>query len=177
MVSVGFTVCRDKILRGEKQTTIREPRKREWKDGDILNLFWGLRTEFCYRLFDVPLERIERIKLNDLTEEIALADGFTSLDECLSWFKNTHTKYIESDKYKGFDRLHWDFQKRFNVTPIPEMMKVECKRLESAFMQTFGIAIVCKPTQLTGVDIEILSKNISNISDVKGNSVLISLKI
>lgn len=179
MVIVGFTVCRDKILVGQKQTTIREPRKREWKVGeDILNLFWGLRTQFCYRLFDVPLERVERVELGDFTEVIALADGFRSLPECRAWFNSTHKKYIQSEKCQGFDILHWDFQKRFNVISQYELLRHECRKLQTIFQETLEIEVTCIPDDsLEGVNIEVPSQNICAVtSNSESNSVFIHLK-
>ena len=52
-----------KIERGEKTHSIRPKRKRAWKVGDDLALFYSMRTKQCRRLFNAPVVRVEDITI------------------------------------------------------------------------------------------------------------------
>jgi hypothetical protein len=47
MVAISFSVFRDKVLSGEKRQTIRPMRKRPFKIGDKLELYWHMRRKDC----------------------------------------------------------------------------------------------------------------------------------
>lgn len=50
MPLLGFTVFKEKILDETKQQTIRKLRKRPIEEGDVLYLYWKLRTKQCEKL-------------------------------------------------------------------------------------------------------------------------------
>lgn len=99
----------EKVRLGEKQQTIRSLRKRSFKEGDILYLYTGLRTKNCKLLGEGKCNLVWKIEIwidedlsdnvvlvngcfptNELLEDIALRDGFGSVDEMLGWFSTTH---------------------------------------------------------------------------------------
>jgi hypothetical protein len=117
MVLVGFTHCKQQILTGKKCQTIRKPRKRAFKIGDILNLYWKIRTKNTQHLFDAPLTKLTRIKFMDFSTELALKDGFKNLQEMRAWFLKTHGDYMDSAEYRGFDVIEWDYDQHTNMLP------------------------------------------------------------
>jgi len=115
MPLLGFTVFKEKILNETKRQTIRKLRKRPIQEGDILHLYWKLRTKQCEKLghaFCVEEYRISmsidngelcvlrypgcfgagitRLKFKELWK-LAVDDGFESIEEMKKWFKKTHS--------------------------------------------------------------------------------------
>lgn len=88
MVLIGFTVFKDKILSGEKRQTIRLPRKRLPKVGEIAHLYWKLRTKECELLKRARVTAVEIKKWKDMANDAQLAvdDGFDGLFGFMEWF-------------------------------------------------------------------------------------------
>lgn len=85
-----FNVMKDKLLHFEKQQTIRE-NVEFWMNQKIyskLDIWWlNPRNQHpdCRKL-GIANPSIYRIKGIDITEEIAIADGFLGLEELRLWF-------------------------------------------------------------------------------------------
>lgn len=90
---------------GRKKRTFRKLRKRQFKVGDMLYLYTGLRTKSCRKLGESICSNVERgeiledgtmkisgveLSLTD-KETMARLDGFVSWKEMYSWFSATHT--------------------------------------------------------------------------------------
>ena len=108
MVAVGFTVLKERILLGEKTQTIRRasPHWLKVQAGTTLHLFWKLRTPECERLGEGPCTyRSNPIRFQDFDLDLAIRDGFTSLEEMQAWFRSTYKKEAETQEYVV---LRWD---------------------------------------------------------------------
>ena len=115
MPLIGFTVFKEKILDETKHQTIRKLRKRPIQEGDILHLYWKLRTKQCERLgiatcnqhflvnisseYWVGRQRIRITKFENgewcpmsykETLDLAVRDGFKDDVEMLLWFTARH---------------------------------------------------------------------------------------
>ena len=109
MVIVSFSVPKLKpmVLNGTKQQTIRLMNKKWINAFDKienfytvkLQLYWKQRSPNNEKLMEVECKSIQPIKLSEITLEIAKADGFETLDECLTWFKNTYKKVDFETQY------------------------------------------------------------------------------
>ena len=101
MVAVGFTKLKEKILNGEKTQTIRrysEHWARLWP-GVKLHLYWKLRTKNCELLLIRHLKHsIGPITFSEFTESMAVADGFNSLEEMQTAFREMY-KDAETQEY------------------------------------------------------------------------------
>ncbi len=100
---------------GLKRQTIRATRKRPIRVGDTLFLYTGMRTKHCRRLMVARCSFVAEIRIQkdpDMAHfdpspiayplvymdgwrgcsalSIAIADGFNSLAEMVSWFHETH---------------------------------------------------------------------------------------
>ena len=133
MPLLGFTVFKEKILNETKRQTIRKIRKHPFQIGDVLHIYWKLRTKQCEKLgvafctnhFLVSMqseedavgrqrlrilkwENIEWIPMGyEETLELAVRDGFKDDVEMLTWF---------ADRYplpETFEVIQWGnlFQK------------------------------------------------------------------
>ena len=102
----------DVVESGEKTQTIRAYRKdkRDPKPGDTLYLYTGLRTKQCRKLGEAIAESVEVIGIGEAmfcedespieivplvllpreAHDLAIRDGFSDLDEMLSFFDKTH---------------------------------------------------------------------------------------
>jgi len=78
---LGFTKFKEKLLNGTKTQTIRKPRKHPIKVGDILHIYWKLRTKQCQKLGEAIVTKVVRKKLWEITNEDAVKDGFQNLQE------------------------------------------------------------------------------------------------
>jgi len=78
---LGFTKLKDKLLDGSKTQTIRKPRKHPLKVGDKLFVYWKLRTKDCEKLGEAVITNIVKKPLVDMTNEDAVKDGFSNLEE------------------------------------------------------------------------------------------------
>jgi hypothetical protein len=90
LVLLGFTVLREKLLDGTKTQTIRFPRKRPFKVGDNLQVYWKPRTKQCEKLFDAKVTKIETKALGDVDEQDAIKDGFNCLLDFRMAFFDLH---------------------------------------------------------------------------------------
>ena len=88
-----------KIEDGSKRHTIRGRRRHEDEPGDTMHLFYGARTKQCRLLMRAPCTKVERIRINDYAvfleerildrdecERLAVADGFDSFAEMMSFW-------------------------------------------------------------------------------------------
>lgn len=97
---------------GTKRQTIRAHRKRPFKVGDTLYLYYGLRTQQCRKLGEVECREVVpfkiefgyfwmfysrgavqrrwlRLQVHDAAD-LARADGFESAADMAAWFEKTH---------------------------------------------------------------------------------------
>ena len=91
MVAISFSVLKEQIKRGEKTQTIRRasPHWLKVQPGTTLHLFWNLRTHGCERLGEGMCSyRSDPIKFQDFDHDLAIQDGFTSLEEMQGWTEN-----------------------------------------------------------------------------------------
>lgn len=95
----------DDVESGKKLQTIRAKRKdgRIPKTGEALQLYTGMRTKSCRKLRDAVCEFVSQVSMNDAgmkidgialapghIKELALADGFDSIEAFRNFFKDTH---------------------------------------------------------------------------------------
>lgn len=125
MPAYNFQVhFRTPITNGQKTHTIRAPRKRRTKPGEILSLYTGMRTKSCDLIFRAPCVKVEeieidvivgigpRIRIDGLTldeserEALARRDGFASLADMLAFWDGRLPFLGEI--------IHWDFRKAEN---------------------------------------------------------------
>lgn len=95
----------DAVESGAKSQTIRAPRKRHARPGELVQLYTGMRTKQCRRLgYDVckdvlaidldfssdtiTLEDSSVIKRRSQLDELAQRDGFADWDEMKSFWPN-----------------------------------------------------------------------------------------
>lgn len=92
---IGFTHLKDKILDGTKRQTIRRARKHPIQVGDKLILYWHLRQKDCEKLGEATCTQIihtpwRHLKMMLLQTDLCQRDGFTTGQEAVQWFENTH---------------------------------------------------------------------------------------
>lgn len=89
---------------GKKRQTIRAMRKRPFRVGDKLYLYYGMRTKQCRKLGeskalfvgDIYIEKTYLITINgnhqyeDQIINLAKLDGFKSPKEMARWFEKNH---------------------------------------------------------------------------------------
>ena len=80
------------IIQGKKTQTIRKPRKRPFKVGDTLYLYWDRWTpkakKTVHLIAEAPCISVRHVRLNNLWSdwENARADGFINISEFRDWF-------------------------------------------------------------------------------------------
>lgn len=109
MVAIDFDPRFEAAIReGWKTQTIRKPRERNVRPGDLLQLYVGMRTADCRRICadvrctdvlsieitfgeDLGIDRIvtDGIPIKDL-DAFAVRDGFTDSDDMAAFFKRIH---------------------------------------------------------------------------------------
>lgn len=109
MVAIDFDARFETAIReGWKTQTIRRPRERNPRPGDLLQLFTGMRTADCRRICpdvrctdvlsieitfgdDFVIDRIvtDGVPVKDL-DAFAVRDGFTDSDDMATFFKAKH---------------------------------------------------------------------------------------
>lgn len=72
------------ILDGTKRQTIRAKRKHQVKEGDILYLFYGMRTKHCKRLKGERCVAVNDIEI--LQNGTVVIDGIKVTDSVLNFF-------------------------------------------------------------------------------------------
>lgn len=84
-------IYKDQILSGRKTTTIRRGRRKDFKEGDVVEIICGKES-----LGLAYIEKIEYKKLRDVSREDAISDGFSSrrkLKEALKkYYKNINSE-------------------------------------------------------------------------------------
>lgn len=76
MPLLGFTVLKEKLLDGSKTQTIRMPRKRPFKVGDKLYVYWHPRQKDCEKLGESTIIKITTKTIGELDDLDAIKDGF-----------------------------------------------------------------------------------------------------
>lgn len=117
MVLLGFTVLKEKLLDHSKCQTIRSPRKRPFKVGDKLQIYWKPRTKQCEKLGEARITAIERRRFEHLEFGDALRDGFSNLKELQSTLLKMHhdklytigDKIYERYPHEGFDIITFEW--------------------------------------------------------------------
>ena len=120
MPLLGFTVFKDKILNETKRQTIRKLRKRPIKEGDILHLYWKLRTKQC-----------EKLGHAFCTEHFLIY-----MTKDVSPFKTTYRLYLKEDDGQliPISTTKWvDIAKRDGFKDDLEMFQWFDKRLPNIF--------------------------------------------
>ena len=105
MPAISFSAFKGKLLSGEKCQTIRRPRKRPLKVGDVLHVFWRMRTKKCEKLGTTRIVRIERKRLAFLTDDDVRKDGFLDKKSLIAWFLE---KYGSYSKIAEFDIITFE---------------------------------------------------------------------
>ncbi|HVZ97981.1 MAG TPA: ASCH domain-containing protein [Chitinophagaceae bacterium] len=91
------------IKSGEKKQTIRSKRKRSTRRGEVLYLYFGLRTKWCTKIGEAICTDVKHIiiqptgvfiedhLLEDIElEALAKADGFPDWEIMQRWWRQTH---------------------------------------------------------------------------------------
>ena len=99
MVTISFSLFKEKILANQKRQTIRQLRKYPIKVGDKLELYWKLRTKETELLKEVTCREVINIKLTDVLfdEKIAKEDGFENIFEMQNFFYSHYPNTYERD--------------------------------------------------------------------------------
>jgi hypothetical protein len=96
MPAMSFSVFKAKLWHGTKCQTIRRPRKKKLKVGDLLKIYWKQRTPECQFLGTTHITDIVVKNLNEVTEEEAILDGFeadknrSAAGHLRDWFLNKY---------------------------------------------------------------------------------------
>jgi hypothetical protein len=122
MPILGFTRLLDKLRDESKKQTIRKPRKHPLKVGDILHIFWKLRTKQCQKLGEAEVTKIERKRFKEISEGDAMRDGFPGgLLDFQREFVKMHPDVLYTDSlgniqerypYEGFDIITFEWTKK-----------------------------------------------------------------
>ena len=138
MVAISFSVFKEKILNGEKRQTIRPYREQRYKlikRKGILQLYWKQMTKECEFLMEVPLKRIDIIRLYEpAPDSKMMLYGFGTdrkwiyiwngkrWEACDKWgyfYTITLDGFITpEDFYKWFDGRYGEKVKRMNFMRI-----------------------------------------------------------
>jgi len=96
MPMLAFTKFRDKLLSGEKTQTIRLHRKHPIKLGEILYIYWRLRTKQCEKLFEAHCTSMDTHPFREIAydETIARLDGFKDSEEMRACLTTMHPKLM-----------------------------------------------------------------------------------
>ena len=106
---LGFTKLKEKLLDGSKTQTIRKPRKHPIKVGDKLFIYWKLRTKECEKLGEGVATKVVRKKLEEMTNEDAMKDGFADVVDFMAVFTAIHPDAYMEDE---FDVITWRWTQR-----------------------------------------------------------------
>lgn len=125
-----------RVKNGNKRHSIRAKRKRAWKVGDKIALYYGQRTRHCMLLGRSKVVKVESIViamssnfvLNDLptgndiyidingiglnydeATNLARLDGFTTLQAMARFWWKEHKKHFKAGKMFNGDVIHWAF--------------------------------------------------------------------
>jgi len=97
MVLLSFSVAKENVRKGIKGMSMRLLRKRPFRVGDRLDLYWKCRTKECELLRRDPCLYERRVTLAEILtlpeekrELLAKLDGFTDWQEMYAWFMKTH---------------------------------------------------------------------------------------
>jgi hypothetical protein len=95
---LGFTKLFDELVSEKKLQTIRLPRKYPIQEGDVLFVYWKLRTKECRKLGIAYAYSVVRKRFCELTELDASRDGFSNLLEFKKAFCDMHPQITESSE-------------------------------------------------------------------------------
>jgi hypothetical protein len=109
-----------KVLSGEKRHTIRKRRKHPIKIGDVLYLYFGLRTKHSQKLREeictnvIPMTiRIDGVLVGDewisaqKIDEFARSDGFEDGTAFFAFWRKEHGLSIDNP-LDDFDLIQWE---------------------------------------------------------------------
>lgn len=115
-----------KLLDGSKTQTIRRPRKYPIVVGQLLYIYWMLRTPQCFKIGVGVAVNVVRKLFREITIEEYLKDGFEMcpnfLLSCQSTFMEMHPELIDSWDIE-FDIISWEWIEgpgRFDAKPFRE---------------------------------------------------------
>ncbi len=104
---------------GRKLHTIRPKRKRPTQPGERLKLYTGMRTKNCRLLVDTVCEDIlpmeihtthitigERLLTQEERKQLAISDGFDSLEAFYDFFKYTYS-LTEYEPLTNMELIKW----------------------------------------------------------------------
>jgi hypothetical protein len=109
---LSFSVAKESVLDGSKEMTIRALRKRPFKVGAKLFLYWKSRTKECEKLgeetclFEKTLSW-DKISLLKHRNSLAQLDGFRDWYDMKSWFYETHDSPYDKIQGKIFQVVCW----------------------------------------------------------------------
>lgn len=121
MPALSFSTFYDKLISGEKQQTIRRPRKRPLKVGDKLYIYWKQRTPNREFLGIAEVTNIRRVLLGEVTEREAVLDGFSSVKDLIQGFQSV---YGESVEIMAFDIINFKWlEQKPTVEKVIQLFK------------------------------------------------------
>ena len=109
MPLLGFTKLKDKLLDGSKTQTIRKPRKIPLKVGDKIYIYCKMRTKQCQKLGEAKVTKIVRKCVAGMTNQDAVLDGFTSLQELALTLYAMHP---DANEFSEFDIITFEWTER-----------------------------------------------------------------
>ncbi len=112
----NFRHFSNKVLSYRKKVTMRLPRKRESKVGDALKPYVVFNPGIA------KITKIKRKKIKDITLKEALADGFSSLEECQNQLMEIH----DCDSFQEVDLTY--FNPYWNPMLIVDLNKLRAVR-------------------------------------------------
>ncbi len=108
MPLIRFTKLTDRVRGHIKRQTMRLPRKRPIKKGDLLHVYT------MEKLGTARVLSVERKILEDITFSDAINDGFTSISECVSTLVEIHKCTLDQE----IDIIKFDPHWKANVIMI-----------------------------------------------------------
>lgn len=102
MALLGFSVMKEKLLDGSKTQTIRAPRKRLFKVGEKVYIYWHLRQKDCEKLGEGEITSVVRKSSANMSQKDALLDGFE--DGICPFLKDKHWKGQSAFAYTNLAR-------------------------------------------------------------------------
>lgn len=122
------------ILSKRKPHTIRPRRKNQIRPGDVLTLYFKQRTPVCRAIALTVCTKVEPVviyvetrfvKVNgrllsiDKTRKLAMADGFSSVDDFFEFFERYGKPVLDN-----FDLIHWDTEKFINLWDVDTFQRL-----------------------------------------------------
>lgn len=106
MPLLNFTMFLYELERKMKKQTIRRPRTPPIKKGDLLHIYWKLRTKQTHKLGVGLCTKVQRKKWKDIGNITFIRDGFDFRTEAITIFKRM---YAELHPDMEFDIISWEW--------------------------------------------------------------------